>query len=192
MAADRDIVQAFSEDQIVRLTGISIRQLRYWDQTNFFKPTFAEPNRRVAFSRIYSFTDLVSLRVLNVLRNQYSVSLQHLRGVAENLHDMSEDKWGAMHLFVMNRRVVFAELDTRTYREIVSRQYVIPIALGSVVADTRKDIESLKRRGYEDIGRVAKIAQHLPQLVGHRGYQDTCPCGEAVRRGRLFRQPDFG
>jgi uncharacterized protein (DUF433 family) len=147
---------AFSEDQVERLTGISKRQLRYWDRTDFFKPQFAEENRRVAFSRVYSFMDVVSLRVLNVLRNQYSVPLQHLRRVAEALPQMSEAKWGSTQLFVFDRRVVFTEPGTAVYWEIVSKQYVIPIALQSVVTDTQRDIEALKERNENTVGRITR------------------------------------
>ncbi len=154
--AETKIHAAFSEDQVERLTGISKRQLRYWDRTGFFKPQFAEENRRVAFSRVYSFTDVVSLRVLNVLRNQYTVPLQHLRQVAEALPQMSEAKWGCTQLFVFGRRVVFAEPGTVDYWEIVSKQYVIPIALQSVVKDTRRDIEALKERNENTVGRITR------------------------------------
>lgn len=154
--AETEIHAAFSEDQVERLTGISKRQLRYWDRTDFFKPHFAEENRRVAFSRVYSFTDVVSLRVLNVLRHQYSIPLQHLRQVAQTLPQMSEAKWGSTQLFVLGRRVVFAETGTSQYREIVSKQYVIPIALESVVADTKRDIDALKERDQESVGRITR------------------------------------
>ncbi len=154
--AETKIHAAFSEDQVERLTGLSKRQLRYWDRTNFFKPQFAEENRRVAFSRVYSFTDVISLRVLKVLRNQYSIPLQHLRQVAEALPRMSEAKWGSTQLFVFGRRVVFAEPGTVDYRDIVSKQYVIPIALQSVVTDTRRDIEALKKRNENTIGRITR------------------------------------
>ena len=150
------VIAAFSEDQIERLTGISNRQLRYWDRTNFFRPTFAEENRRVAFSRVYSFTDLVSLRIINVLRNQYSVPLQHLRQVALELPQMSESKWGTTQLLVLERRVVFVEEDTALFREIVSRQYVIGIALNAVVSDTHRDIDALKVRHEDCIGKITR------------------------------------
>ena len=150
------IISAFSEDQVERLTGLTKRQLRYWDRTDFFKPKLAEENRRVAFSRVYSFTDIVSLRVLNVLRNQYNVPLQHLRQVARDLPQMSEAKWGTMELFVLGRRVVFAEPDTSQYREIVSKQYVIPLALRDVRADTQRDIEALKKRDESVIGKITR------------------------------------
>ena len=154
--ADTKIHAAFSEDQVERLTGISKRQLRYWDRTDFFKPQFAEENRRVTFSRVYSFTDVVSLRVLNVLRNQYSIPLQHLRQVASALPQMSEAKWGSTQLFVFGRRVVFAETGTADYREIVSKQYVIPIALQSVMTDTQRDIEALKERNENSVGGITR------------------------------------
>ena len=150
------IIYAFSEDQVERLTGLTKRQLRYWDRTDFFKPELAEENRRVAFSRIYSFTDIVSLRVLNVLRNQYSIPLQHLRQAARELPQMSEAKWGTMELFVLGRRVVFAEPDTRQYREIVSKQYVIPLALRDVRSDTQRDIEVLNKRDESVIGNITR------------------------------------
>ena len=150
------IVSAFSEDQVQRLTGISKRQLRYWDRTGFFTPSLAEKNRRIAFSRIYSFTDVASLRVLNVLRNQYGVSLQHLRRAAKDLPQMSEEKWGSMELFVLNRRVVFVEPETTQYREIVSKQYVIGIPLRVIVSDTRRDIETMRERSKGTSGAVAR------------------------------------
>ena len=150
------IILAFTEEQVERLTGISKRQLRYWDKTDFFTPAFVSENRRVAYSRIYSFTDVASLRVLNVLRNQYHVPLQHLRAVAKELPQMSTDKWTKTELFVLNRRVVFAEPGTNKYREIVSRQYVIGIALSVVLSDTERDVEDLNRRDESMIGKVTR------------------------------------
>ena len=150
------IILAFTEEQVERLTGISKRQLRYWDKTDFFTPAFVSENRRVAYSRIYSFTDVASLRVLNVLRNQYRVPLQHLRAVAKELPQMSTDKWTKTELFVLNRRVVFAEPGTNKYREIVSRQYVIGIALNVILSDTERDVEDLNRRDESMIGKVTR------------------------------------
>ena len=156
MQDDEIVIAAFSEEQVERLTGISKRQLRYWDRTNFFKPAFVNDNRRVAFSRIYSFRDVASLRILNVLRNQYNVPLQHLRKVAEDLPQLSDAKWISTELFVLDRRVVFVEPGTDQYREILSKQYVIEIPLSVVVSDTKRDVERLQEREKEDVGKVAR------------------------------------
>ena len=151
-----NVVSAFSEDQVERLTGISKKQLRYWDRTGFFRPAYATENRRVAFSRVYSFRDLVSLRILNVLRNQYSVPLQHLRQVAESLDHLAEEKWTATELFVLNKRVVFVEPGTDRRREVVGGQYVIGFPLQAVVSDTRRDVERMGRRANEEIGKFER------------------------------------
>ena len=86
----KSIVAAFSEEQVERLTGLTKAQLRYWDKTGFFAPKFADENRRRAYSRLYSFKDVVALRTISILRNQHNVPLQHLRKVAEKLSHLKE------------------------------------------------------------------------------------------------------
>jgi len=131
----------------------------------------AAENRRVSFSRIYSFKDIVQLRVLNVLRNQYNVPLQHLRKVAEQLGSLSDDKWTATELFVLNRRVIFAEPDTEKYREIVSGQYVIGIPLRTVVSDTRSAVSQLSKRDTAEFGRIERkrnVSRNAAVVAGTR------------------------
>lgn len=168
---DSVVVSAFSEDHVERLTGLSKAQLRYWDRTGFFKPAFGEPNRRIAFSRIYSFRDIAALRVLNVLRNQYSVPLQHLRKVAQELSHLEDEKWTATSLYVLNKKVVFAEPNTQNLREILSKQYVIGLALKTVVEDTREAVRSLGARRPQDAGKVEQrrnVSHNQPVLAGTR------------------------
>lgn len=171
MTVVKNVITAFTEEQVVRLTGVSKTQLRYWDRTGFFKPEFGSEDRRVAYSRIYSFKDIASLRVLNVLRNQYSVPLQHLRKVRVDLFHLSDAKWTAITLFVLNKKVVFVEPGTKRYREIVSGQYVIGIPLNVIVSDTKRDIEQLQRRDNAQIGKVERaryISQNAWVIAGTR------------------------
>ena len=83
MAEITSVIAAFSEASVERLTGLTSAQLRYWDKTGFFAPTYADDDRRTPYSRIYSFKDVVGLRTLGLLRRQHNVSLQHLRQVAK-------------------------------------------------------------------------------------------------------------
>lgn len=165
------VVTAFSEDHAERLTGISRQQLRYWDRTGFFRPAHGSENRRDAYSRVYSFRDIASLRVLNVLRNQYSVPLQHLRKVAVQLAHLTDAKWTATTLFVLNRRVVFVEPGTQKHREIVSKQYVMGIPLNVIVTDTERDIEKLRQRDTSKVGqfeRARNINHNALVIAGTR------------------------
>src|SRR6516162_5901861 len=114
----RRIIAAFSEDQVERLSGLTKAQLRYWDRTGFFQLKYADENRQFAYSRLYSFKDLVGLRVLGILRNRYRVPLQHLRKVAEKLSHLADDRWTHTTLYVLKKKVVFHEPRTELPREV--------------------------------------------------------------------------
>jgi DNA-binding transcriptional MerR regulator len=166
-----DIIQAFSEEHVERLTGLTKRQLRHWDRTGFFVPAFAVEDRRETLSRVYSFKDLVVLRVLSVLRNQYGVSLQHLRLVSDKLSHLDEDRWTCTTLYVLKERVAFVDPDTGTPREIVSGQYALGIALAAVISDTKRDIRQLRKRQPDKIGSIERnrqVAQNAWVIAGTR------------------------
>jgi DNA-binding transcriptional MerR regulator len=150
------VVTAFSEEQVERLTGLSKAQLRYWDRTGFFAPNFAEEDRRRAYSRLYSFRDVVALRTISVLRNQHDVPLQHLRKVAEKLSHLKDDLWIKMKLFVLGRKVIFHEPGTGLPREVVSDQYVIGVLLKTIVSDTKREVEKMHRRDPAKVGQVER------------------------------------
>lgn len=165
------VMAAFSEEQVERLTGLTKSQLRYWDRTGFYQPAYADENRRVAYSRIYSFLDIVALRTLGVLRNQYSVPLQQLRKVAEKLRHLEQDLWIKTTLYVLNKKVIFEEPGSGRPREVISGQYVVPFPLKVVVADTRKAVQQLQRRSEGQIGGISRsryVSQNAWVVEGTR------------------------
>lgn len=171
MGISKNVIAAFSEDHTSRLTGISISQLRYWDRTDFYRPSFAEENRRVAFSRIYSFKDIVALRVLNVLRNQYSVRLQHLRDVSKKLSHLADDRWTVVKLYVLNKRVIWIEPGTALPQVIATGQYVVPMNLELVVSDTKRDVAKLNTREQSQLGAIKRsrfVSHNAPVIAGTR------------------------
>jgi uncharacterized protein (DUF433 family) len=165
-----NVIAAFSEANVERLTGLTSAQLRYWDKTGFFAPTYADENRRAPFSRIYSFKDVVGLRTLGLLRRQHNVSLQHLRQVAEKLSHLEDELWTRTTLYVLNRRVIVHEPGSGR-RDAISGQYVLGIPLKKIVADTKRDAERLRRRPDAKIGKIEQSRQVLrnaPVIAGTR------------------------
>jgi DNA-binding transcriptional MerR regulator len=162
------IVRAFSEDSVRRLTGLTESQLRYWDKTGFFAPEYTDPDRVGAFSRLYSFRDIVALRTLSVLRNQYNVALQHLRKVADKLSHLGYDLWTRTTLYVLNRKVIFHEPGTNLPQEVVSGQYVMGLPLKTIISDTSRDVEKMRRRAPDKIGRIerSRYVNHNAWVVG--------------------------
>ncbi len=157
MSGPNSVVMAFSEAEVQRLTGISSPQLRYWDRTGFFTPAFAAADRRERFSRVYSFRDVVSLRILDALRNRHGVSLQHLRQVSEKLAHLAEDRWSKATLYVLNGKVLVDDSTLGRRREIVSGQYTLEIPLASEIDRAGKDIAALRKR---ETGQIGSIARH--------------------------------
>jgi uncharacterized protein (DUF433 family) len=162
----------FSAEQVCRLTGLSLRQLSYWDATGFFSPEYGDPNRRQPYSRVYSFRDLVGLRVLAQLRRQYAVALQELRAVAAWLADQGSTPWATLRLYVIGRRVAFD--DPRTGARLAARppgQMVLPIHLAEIAAEVQHDIDQMRQRRPEDIGQITRhryVVHNAPVLAGTR------------------------
>lgn len=161
------VVQAFSLEQTARLTGISTGQLLNWDRTGFFTPSLAADNRREVFSRVYSFNDLSSLKVIATLRNETKVSLQHLREVGRKLSQLGENSWTKVTLFVLNKRVVFHNPDTDTKEEIVSGQAILDIPLQVVRANMQRAIDADRVRSESQWGQTEqrKFLSHSQTVI---------------------------
>jgi uncharacterized protein (DUF433 family) len=171
MGATQNVIAAFSEESASRLTGITKSQLRYWDREDFYRPSYAEDNRRVPFSRIYSFHDIVALRVLNALRNQFGVSLQHLREVSRKLSHLAEDRWTGTRLWALKRKVVWQAPGAAVPEEVVSGQYILAVALEVFVEDTKQAIAMFNKRDESKLGRVEKsryVNHNAPVIAGTR------------------------
>jgi uncharacterized protein (DUF433 family) len=151
------ILGAFSEEQVSHLTGLSRSQLRAWNRRAYIRPEFkvAGGGNR-PYTYIYSFKDLLKLRVLNQLRNVHNVPMKELERVERVLAHMGDEKWTSQRLWVANRRVVFEEPESHRKREIASKQFVAEIALEVVTSDARKDIARLNERTSAERGRIVK------------------------------------
>jgi uncharacterized protein (DUF433 family) len=165
------VISAFTQEQVGRLTGISVAQLSYWDRTRFFEPSFAAENRRSAYSRIYSFHDVVCLQVLKTLRNDLGVSLPHLREVKARLSHLGHDAWTETTLYVVKKRVVFDDPESGKPREVVSGQYVLEIPLKIVSENMQSAVKKLWRRDPRNIGKISqnrRIAHNSRVVAGTR------------------------
>jgi DNA-binding transcriptional MerR regulator len=75
---DRVRMEGFTTHQACKFTGCTSRQLRYWDQIGLVRPTVQGTGGRPGVPRLYSFRDLVALRVVKSLLDG-GMSLQRVR-----------------------------------------------------------------------------------------------------------------
>ena len=70
--------QSFTAEQACRLANCTHHQLRYWDRVGLVKPSIQASGGRPGVRRLYSFRDLVALRVVRSLLDN-GMSLQRVR-----------------------------------------------------------------------------------------------------------------
>ncbi len=77
-------MDGFSVLQSCRFTGCTSHQLRYWDQIGLVRPSVQSTGGRPGVRRLYSFRDLVALKVVKSLLDG-GMSLQRVRRAYEYL-----------------------------------------------------------------------------------------------------------
>lgn len=155
MDGQAGVVTAFSPFHVLKLTGLSFRQLAYWDEIGFFKPEYPSGEDGEPYARIYSFKDVVGLRTISVLKNKHGVSNAHLKEVGRKLAAYSKAPWAEIQLKVWDKRVIFDDPDTGGTRGVVDGQYVL-LPIIDVIQDVTKGIEDLKKRRFDQIGRIER------------------------------------
>ncbi len=70
--------QAFTAEQACRLSNCTHHQLRYWDRVGLVGPSIQGTGGRPGVRRLYSFRDLIALRVVRSLLDN-GMSLQRVR-----------------------------------------------------------------------------------------------------------------
>ena len=170
MTDSQHVISAFTAEHVVKLTGLTLTQLAYWDRTGLFCPQYAAENRRTPYARLYSFKDVVGLRTLSLLRGTYGVSLPHLREVAQKLSALSTAPWADIRLKVWNRKVQFDDPETGRTVGVVDGQFVL-LPIITVIEEVRQEAERLKTRRQTQIGRIERhryVAHNSPVIAGTR------------------------
>ena len=146
---------AFTAEHICRLTGLSARQLTYWDKTEFFHPTLGDDHSQRAFGRIYSFRDLVGLRTIAILRKR--LPLQELRKIGAWLHARHDEPWATLRFALTGKRVVFVDPGSGMPTEPRGEgQRVLSIALEPIANEMRKAADGLRKRPRAQLGQIVR------------------------------------
>ena len=157
MPAQRNVIMAFTADQIAQLSGITVDRLRYWEKTEAF---IAEHVRKILpgpFSRIYSFQDLVNLRVMADLRKNHGIDLQHLRGISHYIANYPDYPWSSLALRVYGTHLEFRDPATQRWMAADPLgQYTMELEFESVSRQAEQDARDAMRRGMDQQGVIVR------------------------------------
>ena len=134
--------QAFTADQASRLTGCTPHQLRYWDRVGLVKPSIQRTGGRPGVRRLYSFRDLVALRVVKGLLDN-GMSLQRVRRAWEYLrrHADFDDHLASVKL-VTDGKSIFsvASSDGELLDALRNGQLAFFVAIDEIARDVEEDV----------------------------------------------------
>lgn len=168
----------FDSKTVSKITGLSFRQIDYWDRTHFIKPSVGEASGYGSV-RLYSFNDLIQMKVAKTLMDK-GISLQKIRKAITYLKkNMPEIEKPLSELrFLTDSETIFVL--TRDKKKIIdalkSGQLVFSIALGEIVEGLKGEVVALqKERKYEVRVKGKKYPVILHADTEDGGYWIECP-----------------
>ena len=139
---------SFTSQDVVRLTGITARQLQWWDERGLVVPA------RHGHKRVYSFEDLTEVAVICELRRK-GFSLQRMRKVVRFLQKEFSKRLAEtvsstsnFHLLT-DGRSLYLETSPQQIVDILknSRQPMFAICLSDTVREVKAIVSGRKRPG---------------------------------------------
>jgi DNA-binding transcriptional MerR regulator len=141
----------FTSREVIELTGITPRQLQWWDERNIVVPA------REGHRRVYSMEDLAEVAVICELRRR-GFSLQRVRKVIRFLQREFSKRLaetvtaGSDYHLLTDGRTLYLETSARQILDILknSRQPMLAICLSDTVRQVRAEIRGLKKKNGSD------------------------------------------
>ncbi|HEY5579337.1 MAG TPA: helix-turn-helix domain-containing protein [Acidimicrobiia bacterium] len=146
----------FTAQQACRLTGCTAHQLRYWDRVALVPPSIQSTGGRPGVRRLYSFRDLVALRVVRGLLDN-GMSVQRVRRAWDYLR-----RNGAMEAHLAEVKLV---TDGQTIFRIASDEDELLDALREGQLAFFVAIDSITRTVEEDISRFELDRERFLEIL---------------------------
>ena len=134
--------EGFTAQQASKLTSVTHHQLRYWDRVDLVKPSVQSTNGRPGVRRLYSFRDLVALRVVKSLLDN-GMSLQRVRRAWDYLRRNADmDQHLASVKLVTDGRTIFkiAREDSEILDALREGQLSFFVAIDEITRKVEDDV----------------------------------------------------
>lgn len=137
------IAQGYRVPEVCKVVGISYRQLDYWARTGLVTPSVRDAGGS-GTQRLYSFQDLVQLKVIKKLLDT-GVSLQRIRKAVGYLRTHLNKQPMGTTLLSDGSRIYAAESPEEIIDLLQKGQGVFAIALDKVWEDLTESLPKLER-----------------------------------------------
>ena len=156
-------MEGFTSHQASRFTGCTPRQLRYWDHIGLVSPSVQKTGGRSGVPRLYSFRDLIALRVVKSLLDG-GMSLQRVRRAWGFLNrKASLDKHLAEVKLVTDGKSIFriARKEGEVLDALKQGQMAFFVAIDQITQSVDAGVTQFR----EDRQRFIQALRHAKQAV---------------------------
>jgi len=174
---------SFNTKTTSKIIGVSLRQLQHWDEKGLVKPSIREAAGKGTI-RLYSYTDLIQLRVVKTLRDN-RISLQKILRSLEHLQShFPQIKKPLLELkFLTDGETIFVlTSDQKEILDTLKRQFVFTLAIGEIVHELRGEVMSFIQKVKERVtveGKEYEVI--LTPEIEDGGYSVVCPALRGCR-----------
>jgi DNA-binding transcriptional MerR regulator len=129
-------MDAYDSKMASGIVGVSLRQIQYWDEQGFIRPSVKLADGR-GTKRLYSFDDLICLKVVKDLTH-HGLSLQKIRRCLRPLrrYAVGSGQPSTSLKYLTDGEKLFVITDDR--KKILSamdRQFVLSLGIGALVRE---------------------------------------------------------
>jgi DNA-binding transcriptional MerR regulator len=136
----RIFMETFDSKTASRIVGVSLRQLQYWDEQNFLRPS-AKPAEGRGTRRLYSFNDLVCLKVVKDL-TRHGFNLQKIRRCVKPLKENASRTEGAaesLKYLTDGEELFVITSDRQKILAAMERRFVLSLGIGNLVREVDRE-----------------------------------------------------
>ena len=150
-------MEFFNSKTVSRLAEVSLRQIQYWDEKGFIRPTVRQATGRGS-RRLYSFSDLVKLKIVKNL-SDHGLNLRRIRRCLHHLGDHSRlgsRPAKSLKYLTDGKNLFVLTDDSKEILGALDHQFVFSLAIGSLVRELSSEVERLE---------IGKMSPSRPSFI---------------------------
>jgi len=153
-------METFNSKMVSRIVGVSLRQIQYWDERGFIRPSVKLAEGR-GTKRLYSFSDLVQLKVIKDLTD-YGLSLQKIRRCLSYLRRSFPDTaqpLTSLRYLTDGEKLFVLTSDKNKILDVMDRQFVFSLGIGNLVRELNGEVRRITGRAGRQVAREERRAE---------------------------------
>jgi DNA-binding transcriptional MerR regulator len=152
---------AFTSKQACYLSGCTSHQLRYWDKVNLVNPSIQSSNGKPGVPKMYSFRDIVALRVIKTLLDN-GMSIQRVRRAWKYLSKNANLTHHLSEVVLFQTEVQYTQLKMmKSFDALKNGQLTFFETIDSITQDVKEDVSKFELDKERFLNLLTKVEEDV-------------------------------